>query len=66
MIELHPEILRRDGKNQFVVLPYEEFVAVRELLEDLEDLQELRAAKRAEGAAGGVTLEEARRVLRVG
>ncbi|MHB8764219.1 MAG: type II toxin-antitoxin system Phd/YefM family antitoxin [Deferrisomatales bacterium] len=63
MIELHPEILRRDGKNQFVVLPYEEFLAVKELLEDLEDLRELRAAKDAEGSIRAITLDDARREL---
>ncbi len=25
MIELHPEIVEKDGKKQFVILPYEEF-----------------------------------------
>ncbi len=24
MIELHPEILKKDGKKEFVVLPYKE------------------------------------------
>jgi hypothetical protein len=35
MIELHPEILAKDGKPQFAVLPYEEFVQVREALRKL-------------------------------
>jgi len=35
MIELHPEILTKDGKPQFAVLPYEEFVQVREALREL-------------------------------
>ena len=45
MFRLHPEILKRKGENQFVVLPYEEYEAVREALEDLEDLRDLREAK---------------------
>jgi len=36
-------------QEQFVVLPYEEFVAVQERLADADDLLELRKAKRAEG-----------------
>ena len=32
MIEFHPEILTKDGKPQFAVLPYEEFVQVQEAL----------------------------------
>lgn len=47
MIELHPEILKREGK-QFVVLTHEEFEAVRELLNDYEDLLDLRSAKSEE------------------
>jgi hypothetical protein len=29
---LHPEILKKKGKKQFAVLPYEEFVALQEWL----------------------------------
>ena len=46
MIQLHPEILKKNGKEEFVVLPYEEFTALRELLDDYEDLLDLRAAKK--------------------
>ncbi len=28
MLKLHPEILKKNGKNEFVVLPYEEFLAL--------------------------------------
>ena len=35
MIELHPEILTKDGKPLFAVLPYEEFLQVREALRKL-------------------------------
>ena len=45
MIELHPEILKKNGKDEFVVLPYEEFTALKELLDDYEDLLDLRTAK---------------------
>jgi hypothetical protein len=51
MIQLHPNILRKDGKEEFVVLPYTEFVAIQEMLEDVEDLLELQAAKQAEADA---------------
>jgi hypothetical protein len=32
MIELHPEIVEKDGKKQFVILPYEEFAAIQQVL----------------------------------
>jgi hypothetical protein len=58
MIELHPEILEKDGKKQFVILTYEEFTAIEEALADAEDLVELRAAKKEEHTAPGVPLGE--------
>lgn len=65
MIALHPEILVKDGKKQFAVLPYEEFLAMQERLADAEDLLELRKAKRAEGRKRSVPLSEAKRQLGV-
>lgn len=56
--ELHPEILTKNGKKEFAVLPYEEFLALQEWLEDLEDLVDLRAAKDSEHSAFTVTLAE--------
>jgi hypothetical protein len=64
VLKLHPEFLTRDGKKQFVVLPYEEFVAVRGALEDLEDLQVLREAKGAQCKARGISHIEVGRRLR--
>ena len=48
MIELHPELLRKNGQIEFVVLPYEEYEALQELLADYQDLIDLRAAKDCE------------------
>ena len=45
MIELHPEIIEKDGKKQFVILPYEEFVAVEQALADVEDRNDVRVIK---------------------
>jgi hypothetical protein len=64
MMKLHPEILERDGKKQFVILRYEEFEAVREALDDLEDLQELRRSKSIEGKLPGIPFAEVGRRLR--
>jgi PHD/YefM family antitoxin component YafN of YafNO toxin-antitoxin module len=59
--ELHPEILTKNGKKEFAVLPYEEFVALQEWLEDLEDLTDLRAAKHSEHDVPNLTLAEVER-----
>ncbi len=63
MIKLHPEILKRDGKEQFAVLPYEEFLAVQELLDDLEDLRLIEEAKANDHGEPGIPLEEVKRQL---
>ena len=44
-MSIHPQIIEKEGKKEFVVLPYEEFVAIKEALEDYEDLKDLRDAK---------------------
>lgn len=63
MIELHPEILKKNGKNEFVILPYEEFLLVQERLADAEDLMDLREAVRMEGDAPTISLEQMKRGL---
>jgi len=63
MITLHPEILVKNGKKQFAILPYEEFVALQERLAEAEDLVELRKAKRTEGRKRPIPLSEAKRQL---
>ena len=60
---LHPEILKKNGKNEFVVLPYKEFLAVQERLADAEDLLELRKAKRTEGNQPVIPLAKVKRIL---
>jgi hypothetical protein len=56
--ELHPDILTKNGRKEFAVLPYEEFVALQEWLADVEDLLDLRAAKDAEQDAPTISLAE--------
>ena len=48
-MRIHPPLIEKDGKKEFVVLPYEEFLAIQEALEDFDDLKELRAAKAEAG-----------------
>ncbi len=47
IMALHPQIIEKDGKKEFVILPYEEFIAVKEELENYEDLKDLREAKKS-------------------
>ena len=63
MVTLHPNILEYDGKKQFVVIPYEEFLQLQEELNDYEDLKDLRQAKKTEKNIPSVSLEEAKKEL---
>ncbi len=60
MLNLHPNILEQEGKKQFVVLPYNEFINIQEELADYEDLKELRETKKAEKDAPTISLEKAK------
>lgn len=62
-IELHPEYLSKNGKKEFVILPYEEFEALQELLEDLEDLIDLRNAKLEDADKPSISLAEVKQQL---
>jgi hypothetical protein len=61
MLPLHPEIVKKNGKKQFVLLPYDEYLAIRERLEDADDLLELRRAKAKEGRSPTISLSEVKR-----
>ena len=63
MLKLHPEILVKNGKKEFVVLPYEEFLAIQERLADADDLLELRKAKETEGKKKSIPLSQVKRRL---
>jgi hypothetical protein len=44
-MELKHQTIKKDGKNEFVVIPYKDFLIIRNMLEDYEDLIDLRKAK---------------------
>ena len=48
-MSIHPQIIEKEGKKEFVVLPYEEFLELQEALEDYEDLKTLRSEKAEAG-----------------
>ena len=65
MIQLHPEFLTKDGKKAFAVLPYEEFLALQEILADAADIIDLREAKAEDGNAEGISIREVRAMLEI-
>lgn len=58
MAALNAQIIKRDGKKEYAVLPYEEFIKIQEELADYEDLRALREAKAIEGSAPTIGLAE--------
>ncbi len=63
VLKLHPEILKKNGKKEFVIVPYEQFLALQERLADADDFMQLRNAKRAEGRKKSIPLAEVKRRL---
>ncbi len=62
-IELHPEFLTKNGEPEFAVLPYAEYRALEEWLEDIEDILDLRAAQEEDSGQPNFTIEEVRKEL---
>jgi len=63
MFEIQHEIIEKDGKKKFAVLPYEEFVRVRDELEEFEDLRQLRESREQERDAPACSIEDAKKQL---
>jgi hypothetical protein len=57
-IELHPEFLTKDGRREFAVLRYEEFVLLEEWLQDMSDLLEIRDGRKEMQDEPNITLED--------
>jgi len=64
-MDLHPQVLKKNGKNEFVILPYEDFLKIQEELESYEDLRVLREAKENEGDAPTISLKQAKKKLSI-
>ncbi|WP_363315402.1 type II toxin-antitoxin system Phd/YefM family antitoxin [Thermosulfurimonas sp.] len=60
-----PIILEKNGKKEFVILSYEEFLKLKEIAEDYEDLKALREAKEEEKDKPGYSLEEVKKILNI-
>lgn len=57
------QIIKKNGKKEFVVLPYADFLKIQEDLEDYEDLRSLREAKESEKKAPTMGLSDLKRSL---
>jgi hypothetical protein len=64
MVPLHAQIIKKNGKKEYAILPYEEFLKVQEELEEYQELRRLREAKAAEQDAPTIGMAELRKRLR--
>ena len=44
-MEIKLQVIKKNGEKEFVVIPYIEFLKIRQSLEDYEDLIDLRQVK---------------------
>lgn len=65
MISINPQVLEKNGKKEFAILPYEDFLKMQEELECYNDLRILREAKQEEQNASPVSFEEAKKILNI-
>jgi len=63
MVTIHPNILEKNGKKEFAILPYSEFIKMKNELEDYEDLKLLRQAKRKEAKSPTTSMDMAKDIL---
>ena len=61
MIALHPNILEKNGRKEFVIFPFEDFKKIEEELMDYEDLKDLREAKDKEEKSNSYSLNDAKK-----
>jgi hypothetical protein len=64
MVALHAQIIEKNGKKEYAILPYEEFQKVQEALDEFEDLRCLREANEAEKDAPTIGMAELKEKLR--
>jgi hypothetical protein len=54
-----------NGKKEFAILPFEEFLQLENELQNFEDLKNLREAKKKEKNVPGLSLSEAKKKLNI-
>ncbi len=54
MTAMNVQIIKKNGKKEYAVLPYKEFEKIREKLADYEDIRCLREAKATEKDAATI------------
>jgi len=61
MLSLHPNILEKNRIKEFAVLPFDEYLVLKEELQNYEDLKDLKEAKFLEENDTGISLSDAKK-----
>ena len=62
---MKPQVLEKNGKKEFVVLSWDDYMRIQEMLEDYEDLKELRRAKEEAKVQKTIPYEKAVKSLKI-
>ena len=65
MISINSQVLEKNGKKEFAILPYEDFLKMEEELECYNDLRILREAKQEEQNSPSISYKEAKNILNI-
>lgn len=65
MLTLNPNVLEKNGIKEFAVLPFDEYLALKEELQNYEDLKNLKEAKLLEENHTGMNLNDAKKEWRL-
>lgn len=57
-MELNPQIIKKGNSFEYAVIPFSEFLRMKELIDDYEDLLDLRKAKEEDLGAEGISAEQ--------
>ncbi|MCX5804692.1 MAG: type II toxin-antitoxin system Phd/YefM family antitoxin [Proteobacteria bacterium] len=63
MVTLNAQIIKKEGKKEYAIIPYEEFLKVQEELHNYEDLRCLRKAKEAEINAPTISIDNLKKQI---
>ena len=62
-MKFKPQIIKKNGENEFVVLPYGDYLKMKQALEDYEDLIDLRKAKKEPVNEPGVPFKDVEDII---
>jgi PHD/YefM family antitoxin component YafN of YafNO toxin-antitoxin module len=63
VLKLHPSVIRKNGRKEFVVFPYDEFEQLEEVLQDAYGIRRLRQARKADKGKTSLSVAQVKKQL---